>query len=228
MKKKFLTILMVGIMAFTLVSCSKDKEKVEGEKDKAAVTENEDKDSEKEEEGLKEKKVSKEEMINIANGYFDEFEKLLKEDGRPVIKADKSKDGIIVTDYIGYEINGRGEEPYKVYTCSLDASETSNGIAGFSIGIEYTINPDDVAKGKEIKVQDIGLEKYSNILLKNKKWDYDKINKEINEKLKNMTTEYVGVESGWEDGTNDGITGGFTVYKDAILYELGTGMYKFK
>lgn len=89
------------------------------------------------------------------------------------------------------------EEPYKVYSCKLDASETPNGIAGFRIYIRYMINPDDVAKGKEMKVQDIGLEKYSNILLKNKKWDYDKINKEINEKLKNMITEYVGVEAGW-------------------------------
>lgn len=235
MKKKIITIMIASIMAGAFVGCgAKGEEKnidnnatninvqeSNKEEDKEASDSSTNESSEKEEIN---KKVSKDELLSIYDNSFKDFEEALNSDGLKVYKTNKSNEGFYQYDYIGYCSDSSTRIPNEMYVCSMEVGETSNdnnSTACFSILMEYPITEGCVAAGTMIDVNEMGFEKYADIFLPDHQWDYDALNKEINDILKDLDSghKYAGVFN--ENGCK--VT--FSIYPDEIMFKLYSPIY---
>ena len=235
MKKKIISLIVAGIIVVPMFGCNNGKEEkvtetnntVEESNNKEEsnkgdeVSDNTNEESDKDEIN---RKISKDELIAIYDDSFSKFEEGLNNDGLKVSKTNKSQEGFYDYDYIGYCSESSTRVPNEMYVCSMQVGETSNdnnSTACFSILMEYPITEGCVAAGTMIDINEMGFEKYTDIFLPDHQWDYDALNKEINDILKDLDSghKYAGVFN--ENGCK--VT--FSIYPDEIMLKVYSPIY---
>ncbi|WP_194190082.1 hypothetical protein [Clostridium chrysemydis] len=194
MKKRLIGSLIAGIMIFSLVGCG-GSEKSEGEGSSTKVSseesdENKDDSNDESKENLDsgQRKITKEEIVQLADKYSEEMKKLMKEDGYPISEWDKYKSGVVKNDYVGDECAKMKKGKDMVKHVELDFAESDN--AGcFGINVKYNIDDKAIKEGKDFDLRKTPFEKYGSVLLKDLKLNYDELNKKLNEKYREEVKE---------------------------------------
>ncbi|MCR6515226.1 hypothetical protein M4I33_10135 [Clostridium sp. LY3-2] len=189
MKKRLIGSLIAGIMIFSLVGCG-GSEKSEGEGSSTQVSSeesDENKEDAKEEVQKKlesrQRKITKEEIVEIADKYYEEMRKLLKEDGYPIGEWDKYKSGVVGIDYVGDECAKMKKGKDMVKHVELNFVE-SNNAGSFGVKVKYNIDNKAIKEGKDFDLRKTPFEKYGSVLFKDLKLNYDELNKKLNEKYR--------------------------------------------
>ncbi|WP_194190079.1 hypothetical protein [Clostridium chrysemydis] len=195
MKKRLIGSLIAGIMIFSLVGCG-GSEKSEGEGSSTQVSSeesDENKEDAKEDTQKKlesrQRKITKEEIVQLADKHSEEMKKLMNEDGYPISEWDKYKSGVVKNDYVGDECAKMKKGKDKIDHISLDFSE-SNNAGSFALTVEYSIAFKDIKDGKEFDIRKTPFEKYGSVLIKDFKLNYDELNKKINEVCKESDNDF--------------------------------------
>ncbi|MCR6515224.1 hypothetical protein M4I33_10125 [Clostridium sp. LY3-2] len=194
MKKRLIGSLIAGIMIFSLVGCG-GSEKSEGEGSSTQVSseesdENKDDSNDESKENLDsgQRKITKEEIVQLADKYSEEMKKLMKEDGYPISEWDKYKSGVVKNDYVGDECAKMKKGKDMVEHVELDFSE-SNNAGCFGINVVYKLDDKAIKEGKDFDLRKTPFEKYGSVLLKDLKLNYDELNKKLNEKYREEVKE---------------------------------------
>lgn len=223
MSKKIVSLIMAGVLVFSLVGCGKDKEKEQATPKVAAVTFEEKYDNL---EGPWATNIKLEEAETKFKDLLKKMEDQTKVYGLKYQKEDivkETEDGLRIGDSFIYLDNEKPEKN-KLESLYFGMKTFGEQKEAGQIQLKVSLNFDGEGALKDGKFNfgETSLAKYSSVFTGIENRDFKDINAKILETLKSESGEGV-IES-----SIDGLYEELTVSKNTIVYRLETRKYDFK